>query len=280
MRALITGVTGQLGFDIVRVLREQGEECIGVGLEDFDITDLAQTATFIKSYSPSIVVHCSAYTLVDKAETEIQLCQKINIEGTENIAMVCQELDIPMMYFSTDYVFSGQGEQPYNIDDQVGPINIYGDSKYKGELVVKNLLKKFFIIRTSWVFGRNGNNFIKTILRLSETRDTINIVSDQIGSPTYTYDLAKLVSEMMRTDRYGIYHATNEGFCSWAEFAEKVFSIAGKQITIKYIFTEDYPTSAARPKNSRLSKESLVKNGFDLLPSWENAVERFLEEIH
>lgn len=280
MRILVTGVGGQLGYDVIQELTRREMECKGVDLEDFDISNEEDTKSFILSYRPDAVIHCSAYTAVDKAEDNRELCSAINAKGSKNIAKACREIDATMLYVSTDYVFPGAGESFFETDDTTGPLNVYGQTKLDGELFVKEVLDKYFVVRTSWVFGANGDNFIKTMLKLSETRDEINVVSDQIGSPTYTTDLATLLCDMIVTDQYGTYHATNEGICSWAEFAEEVFRIAGRNTKVNYVITEVYPTRAIRPKNSRLSKRSLDKSEFKRLPEWQDAVERYLVRLN
>ena len=226
------------------------------------------------------MIHCAAYTAVDAAEDNEDLCRKVNAEGTRNIAEVCRKLDIKMMYFSTDYVFNGQGERPWEPDDPREPLNVYGQTKYEGELAVQELLEKYFIVRIAWVFGVNGKNFIKTMLRLGKERGAVSVVDDQIGSPTYTYDLARLVVDMIQTDRYGIYHATNEGLCSWYEFACQIFKAAGmNQVKVTPVDSTAFPAKAKRPHNSRMDKSKLAENGFEPLPSWKDALERYLKEI-
>lgn len=279
MKVLVTGVGGQLGYDVMRELHKRGIDCCGADRAEFDITDYNATYKFITAYAPDAVIHCSAYTAVDKAEDEPELCRTVNAGGTENIAKVCQEIDAKMLYISTDYVFPGNGEAFYNVDDSTAPQNVYGQTKLEGELAVQKLVQKYFIVRISWVFGINGNNFIKTMLRLAETHKELGVVADQIGSPTYTADLAVLLVDMVQTGKYGTYHATNEGVCSWADFAEKIFATAGVEVKVNRIVSEAYPTKAKRPKNSRLSKAKLVQQGFGLLPSWQNAVERYIKEV-
>ncbi len=279
MKVLVTGVGGQLGYDVMRELHKRGIDCCGADRVEFDITDYNATHKFITAYAPDAVIHCSAYTAVDKAEDEPELCRTVNAGGTENIAKACQEIDAKMLYISTDYVFPGNGEAFYNVDDSTAPQNVYGQTKLEGELAVQKLVQKYFIVRISWVFGINGNNFIKTMLRLAETHKELGVVADQIGSPTYTADLAVLLVDMMQTDKYGTYHATNEGVCSWADFAEKIFATAGVEVKVNRIVSEAYPTKAKRPKNSRLSKAKLVQQGFGLLPSWQNAVKRYIKEV-
>ncbi|MDD4564569.1 MAG: dTDP-4-dehydrorhamnose reductase [Eubacteriales bacterium] len=277
MKILVTGVDGQLGYDVVKELNRRKIECLGVDISDFDIKDEKASHKFIVNYLPDAVIHCAAYTAVDKAEDNPDLCRAVNSEGPGNIAKACKEAEAKMVYISTDYVFPGDGNGYYETDDLTGPLNVYGKTKLDGELAVKAILDHYFIVRTSWVFGVNGNNFIKTMLKLTEARNEISVVSDQIGSPTYTADLAPLLCDMVVTDKYGTYHATNEGICSWAELAEEVFKTANRHTKVNHITTEEYPTKAIRPKNSRLSKKSLDEAGFKRLPEWKNAINRYLE---
>ena len=279
MKILVTGVNGQLGCDVVKVLNERKIMCQGVDINDFDITDFEATNAYIKAYAPTAVIHCAAFTAVDKAEDEAKLCTKINVEGTKNIAQACKGIDAKMLYISTDYIFGGDGETAFEINDKPNPQSIYGETKLNGELEVKKLLDKYFIVRISWVFGKNGNNFVKTMLRLGKERDELSVVSDQIGSPTYTADLALLLCDMISTEKYGTYHATNEGYCSWADFAKEIFKQAGLSTKVNYITADQYPAKAKRPTNSRLSKSSLDQNGFARLPDWEDALKRYLNEI-
>lgn len=280
MKVLVTGVKGQLGHDVVKHLTARGIENIGADLEEFDITDAEATERFIKNYGPDVVVHCSAYTAVDAAEDNMELCRKINVEGPRNIAKVCKDLDAKMMYFSTDYVFPGDGEEFYEVDSATGPKGQYGATKLDGEEAVKELLTKYFTLRISWVFGINGKNFIKTMLRLGKERDAVTVVCDQIGSPTYTDDLAVLVCDMIETEKYGTYHATNEGIVSWADFTEEIFAQAGiTNCKVNRCTTEEYGAKAARPKNSRMSKKSLDDAGFHRLPTWQDALHRYLVEL-
>jgi dTDP-4-dehydrorhamnose reductase len=276
MRVLVTGADGQLGYDMVKRLNENSIECLGTSLNELDITNEAQTNKVITNYNPDVVIHCAAYTAVDKAENERELCYNVNVLGTKYVASACKDIDAKMVYISTDYVFDGKGNQPFEVTDQPNPINYYGKTKYKGELEVQKLLNKYFIIRISWVFGKNGNNFVKTMLRLAKERNEISVVADQIGSPTYTYDLTRLIVDMIQTEKYGIYHATNEGYCSWYEFASEIFRQAGLEVKVKPIKTEDYITKAKRPKNSRLSKRKLVQQGFSTLNEWERALCEFI----
>ncbi len=274
----MTGVKGQLGLDVCKELDKRHIENQGIDKDDCDITDETAVLNYIKSYAPDIVVHCAAYTAVDRAEDEKEICFNVNVKGTEYIARVCKEIDAKMVYISTDYVFEGVGETAYEVDDKAAPDNTYGITKYQGEEEVRKILNKYFIIRISWVFGINGNNFINTMMKLGESRNELNIVADQIGSPTFTYDAASLICDMIATDKYGIYHATNEGYCSWADFAEYIFSVTGQKVLVHHIKSEEYPTKASRPKNSRLSKASLDKAGFKRLPDWKNAVKRYIDE--
>lgn len=279
MRILVTGVKGQLGYDVMNELAKRGHTGIGVDVEEMDITDAAKVEQVIKASDVEAVIHCAAYTAVDAAEDNVELCHKINAEGTENIAKVCKELDLKMIYISTDYVFNGEGTRPWEPDDEREPLNVYGQAKYEGELAVEKYLEKYYIVRIAWVFGVNGKNFIKTMLNLSETHDELSVVNDQIGSPTYTYDLAKLLVDMVETDKYGRYHATNEGLCTWYEFATEIFRQAGKEITVHPVTSEQFPSKAKRPHNSRMSKDKLEANGFDRLPTWQDALNRYLKTI-
>ena len=279
MRVLVTGVSGQLGYDVARVLAQRGIEYRGTSSKELDITDRAVVEHLMQSYRPDAVIHCAAYTKVDLAEDEPERCWAVNADGTRNLAAACREIGAKMLYISTDYVFPGTGEQFRRTDDPVSPVNTYGRSKLAGELAVQSLLETYFIVRISWVFGKNGNNFVKTMLRLAETRTELTVVCDQIGSPTYTADLAPLLCDMVQTERYGIYHATNGGTCAWSEFAETIFELADKQVTVYPIPTSAYPTRAVRPLNSRMSKECLHSNGFQELPEWKNALARYLKEI-
>ncbi len=279
MKVLVTGVKGQLGFDIVKACQEANIEAIGVDIEQMDITDYEAVCKVIKKSEVDAVIHCSAYTAVDKAEEDVDTCNRVNIEGTRNIALVCQELNLKMMYFSTDYVFDGQGQRPWQVDDAASPINVYGQSKYLGEQEVRNLIEKHFIIRISWVFGINGNNFVKTMLRLGDDRDEINVVDDQFGAPTYTYDLARLAVDMIQSDKYGTYHATNEGDISWYEFAKEIFAQAGVEVKVNPVSSTQFKSAAKRPSNSRMDKSRLDQAGFKRLPSWQDALKRYLIEL-
>ena len=278
MKVLVTGVKGQLGHDVVNELEKRGHTAIGVDIDEMDITDAASVEHVIKDAAPDAVIHCAAYTAVDAAEDNEDLCRRVNAGGTANIARVCKELDCKLMYISTDYVFNGQGTRPWEPDDERQPLNVYGQTKYEGELAVEQLAK-YFIVRIAWVFGVNGKNFIKTMLNLGKTRDTLTVVCDQIGSPTYTYDLARLLVDMIETDRYGRYHATNEGLCSWHEFAVEIFRQAGMNVNVLPVTSDQYPAKAKRPANSRMDKSKLDAAGFERLPSWQDALGRYLKEL-
>lgn len=279
MKILVTGVKGQLGYDVIKVLKARNIECLGTDLEDFDITDAEAVSKYIGAYCPDAVIHCSAYTAVDKAEDNAELCRAVNTDGPRNIAKACKAIDAKMMYLSTDYVFPGTGETAYEVDDLKGPQSIYGSTKLGGEEAVKELLDRYFIIRISWVFGKNGSNFIKTMLQIGKEHDVVNVVCDQIGSPTYTADLAPLLCDMVVTEKYGTYHATNEGYCSWADFATEIFRLAEYKTKVNFIPTSQYPAKAKRPLNSRMSKKSLDDAGFHRLPAWRDALKRYLLEI-
>lgn len=293
MKVLVTGVKGQLGYDVVNELEKQNIEAVGVDIEEMDITDSASVNKVIKEVNPDAVIHCAAWTAVDAAEDEDkkEKVKLVNVDGTQNIANVCKELDIKMMYISTDYVFNGEGTEPWQPDcKDYAPQNVYGQTKLDGELAVANTLDKYFIVRIAWVFGKNGNNFIKTMLKVGKNHDQLKVVSDQIGTPTYTFDLAKLLVSMIVTDKYGYYHATNEGgYISWWDFTKEIFKQATemgydryseKNITVTPVSTAEYGVSKAkRPFNSRLDKSKLVENGFTPLPTWQDAVSRYLKEF-
>jgi dTDP-4-dehydrorhamnose reductase len=302
MKVLVTGVGGQLGHDVMNELAKRGYEGVGSdiapaysGVADgsavttmpyvpMDITNAAAVAETIKSVKPDVIVHCAAWTAVDLAEDEDKKAKvfAINAEGTENIARVAKEIDAKMVYISTDYVFDGQGTSPWKPDcKDYKPLNVYGESKLKGELAVSGTLEKYFIVRIAWVFGLNGKNFIKTMLKVGESHDTVRVVYDQIGTPTYTLDLSRLLVDMIETDKYGYYHATNEGgFISWYEFTKEIYKQAGLPTKVLPVTTAEYGLSkAARPFNSRLDKSKLVEAGFKPLPTWQDALARYLKEI-
>jgi len=279
MKILVTGYNGQLGYDVVLEGNKRGFQMIGTGSKDLDIRDEARVKEFVLEYKPEVIVHCAAYTAVDNAEDDQETCWDVNLNGTKYLAEAAKDIDAKFIYISTDYVFNGEGTEPFTEKDQAAPIGYYGLTKYEGEKIVQEVLDKYYIVRISWVFGINGNNFIKTMLRLAEMRNELNVVGDQYGSPTYTYDLAKLLIDMAAAEKYGIYHVSNEGFCNWAEFASEIFRVAEKEVKVNSITTDQYPTKAKRPKNSRMSKQKLVENGFNPLPSWQDALVRYVQEL-
>ena len=285
MRVLVTGAKGQLGSDLLCELSKRNIESVGIDIDDLDITDAAATKRVIEKINNDAkidaIIHCAAYTAVDAAEDNEALVTKINAEGTKNIAEVAKTLDVAMMYISTDYVFDGEGERPWEPDDKRAPLNVYGMAKYKGELYVEELLKKYFIVRISWVFGLHGNNFIKTMIRLGKERGAVSVVNDQIGSPTYTPDLSRLLADMIVTDKYGRYHATNEGLCSWYDFAVEIFKLKQTKLDVAVtpVSSDAFPVKAKRPHNSRMDKSKLTENGFELLPPWQDALGRYLLEL-
>lgn len=279
MKVLVTGVTGQLGYDVARELEKRHIEYKGTGSREMDISDAEAVKRVITEYYPDAIIHCAAYTAVDKAEDDYGRAMDVNAKGTLAIAKAAKEIDAKMLYISTDYVFNGQGTEPFTVDAATAPLNVYGLTKLFGEEAVQLELSKYFIVRISWVFGKNGNNFIKTMLRLGQTHEELTVVSDQWGSPTYTADLAPLLCDMISMDAYGIYHATNEGITNWAEFAAYIMEQAHLSCKVRPIPSSDYPTRAVRPLNSRLDKSSLDKAGFRRLPDWKDALRRYLKEI-
>lgn len=279
MKILVTGITGQLGHDVMKELAARGHEAIGASRKEFSLTDFDAARAFLEQAKPDAIIHCAAYTAVDKAEDEKDQCMIVNGGATRNLATIARDLGAKFVYISTDYVFPGTGEQAYDVDAPKGPTNAYGLSKLAGEEAVQELLEKYFIVRISWVFGVNGKNFIKTMLKLAETYNALTVVDDQIGSPTYTADLARLLVDMVESDKYGVYHATNEGFCSWTDFAKEIFRQAGKDVTVTPVPSSAYPTKATRPKNSRMSKAALDAAGFCRLPTWQDALSRYLKEL-
>lgn len=284
MKALVTGVKGQLGFDVVNELKNRGHDAVGVDIEEMDITDPESVSRVIGEAAPDVVIHCAAWTAVDAAEDpeNIAKVRAVNAGGTRNIAQVCKKLNCKMMYISTDYVFNGQGTQPWQPDcKDYAPLNVYGQTKLEGELAVANTLEKYFIVRIAWVFGKNGSNFIKTMLNVGKKHDTVRVVSDQIGTPTYTLDLARLLVDMAESEKYGYYHATNEGgYISWYDFTCEIYKQAGYATRVVPVTTAEYGLSkAARPFNSRLDKSKLAENGFQPLPAWQDALQRYLKEI-
>lgn len=302
MKVLVTGVNGQLGHDVMNELNKRGHEGIGSDLKpvysgmadgsavtkmpyiSMDITDKEKVKKVIDEINPDVVIHCAAWTAVDMAEDDdkVDAVRRVNADGTRNIAEACKTVDAKMLYLSTDYVFDGQGTTPWKPDDKnYRPLNVYGKTKLEGELVVAETLRRYFIVRIAWVFGKNGNNFVKTMLKVGKTHDTLRVVNDQVGTPTYTYDLARLLVDMVETDKYGYYHATNEGgYISWYDFACEIFRQAGYTTKVIPVTTEEYGLSKAkRPFNSRLDKSKLIENGFTPLPDWKNALRRYLKEI-
>lgn len=279
MKVLVTGVTGQLGYDVARELEKRHIEYKGTGSREMDISDAEAVKRVITEYHPDAIIHCAAYTAVDKAEDDYGRAMDVNAKGTLAIAKAAKEIDAKMLYISTDYVFNGQGTEPFTVDAATAPLNVYGLTKLFGEEAVQLELSKYFIVRISWVFGKNGNNFIKTMLRLGQTHEELTVVSDQWGSPTYTADLAPFLCDMISMDAYGIYHATNEGITNWAEFAAYIMEQAHLSCKVRPIPSSDYPTRAVRPLNSRLDKSSLDKAGFRRLPDWKDALRRYLKEI-
>lgn len=302
MKILVTGVNGQLGHDVVNELIARGHEGIGSGSSaayhgvadgsaaavgpyvQMDITDEKAVQAVMEKIRPDAVIHCAAWTAVDAAEDQENQAKvyAVNVLGTKNIAQFCKELDAKMLYISTDYVFNGQGTEPWKADCQTfDPLNVYGKSKLEGELAVKELLEKYFIVRIAWVFGLNGNNFVKTMLKVGKTHDVLRVVNDQIGTPTYTVDLARLLVDMLETEKYGTYHATNEGgYISWYDFAREIFHQAGYSTKVIPVTTEEYGLSKAkRPFNSHLDKSKLEEMGFKPLPDWKDAVGRYLKEL-
>lgn len=279
MRVLVTGVRGQLGHDVMNELEKRGYEGIGVDVQEMDITDSDAVERVMREAHADKVVHCAAWTAVDAAEDQVELCRRVNALGTENIAKMCKELDLPMIYLSTDYVFDGEGTRPWEPDDPVtAPLNVYGQTKYEGEQAVEKYLDKYYIVRIAWVFGVNGKNFIKTMLNLGKTHDTLTVVNDQIGTPTYTYDLAKLLVDMLEKEEYGKYHVTNEGgYISWYDFAKEIFAQAGMEVKVVPVSAEEYKAKAKRPSNSRMEKKKLDEHGFERLPAWQDALARYLE---
>ena len=284
MRYLITGYKGQLGFDLTRELDKRGEKDYkAVDIDEMDITNREEVMKVVKDYNPDVIIHCAAWTAVDKAEDMEDKVRLVNVEGTKNIVDASIDIDATMIYMSTDYVFDGTKEGYYTEEDKVNPKSVYGLTKFEGEEEVRRN-PKHFITRISWVFGINGNNFIKTMLKLSENHDELNVVGDQVGSPTYTVDLSKVLIDMANTDKYGTYHVNNNGYCSWAEFADYIFKSNDKDVKVNYVTTEEYleltnAKQAYRPRNSKLSKEKLVEAGFDMLPDWQDATDRYCKEL-
>ena len=279
MKVLETGYAGQLGWDTVRLLEERGIECRGVDVQDFDLNDAGAVREYVRAYHPTAIVHCAAYTNVDKAESEPEHCAAVNGMGTMNVARAALGVGAKVVFISTDYVFPGTGTEPWKEDDRYGPLNVYGMSKVQGEDAVRSLTTRYFILRTSWVFGKNGRNFVRTMMRLGNEKKEIRVVNDQIGSPTYTKDLARVICDMLPTEKYGIYHVRNEGFLSWYDFARMIMDKAGLPCRVLPVSSAEYPTAAWRPLNSRLDGSKLVEAGFGPMPTVEDALERYLQEL-
>ena len=284
MKVLVTGSKGQLGYDVIKELCSRRHEALGFDLPELDITDEVAVQAVFDRVKPDAVIHCAAWTAVDAAEESGNIAKvfAVNEGGTRNLAAACKRTGAKLLYLSTDYVFDGQGSAPWGADEtRFAPLNEYGKSKLAGENAVRELLQAYFIVRIAWVFGKNGNNFVKTMLRLSESHDTLRVVCDQVGTPTYTPDLARLLVDMIETDKYGVYHATNEGgFLSWYDFASAIMQEAGKHTKVIPVTTAEYGLSkASRPFNSRLDKSKLKENGFEPLPDWRDALKRYLKEI-
>ena len=285
MKILVTGIKGQLGYDCVRELNKRGYNNVcGIDIEDLDITDESAVYKFITEYNPDVVMHNAAWTAVDKAEQMPEKVYQVNALGPKYIAEACKEVNAKMVYISTDYVFDGKGESQFEVDDPKNGLSVYGKTKSQGEDFVISTISNYFIVRISWAFGYNGNNFVKTMLKLGSRMSEINVVCDQIGSVTYTYDLSKLLCDMIETDKYGIYHATNEGMISWADFATEIMKQANLACKVNHVTTEEYkrlvPNQADRPLNSRMSKKSLDNAGFNRLPDWKDALSRYLKELN
>jgi dTDP-4-dehydrorhamnose reductase/dTDP-4-dehydrorhamnose 3,5-epimerase len=279
IKFMVTGVNGQLGHDVMIQLKEMDYDVIAPRRDEFDLTNEEQVNEYIIREKPDVIIHCAAYTAVDKAEDEKDLCYLVNLEGTRAVAEAAKEIKAKVVYVSTDYVFDGLGQEAYTEEKETSPVNYYGYTKEQGERIVRELIDKHFIVRTSWVYGLNGNNFVRTMIKLAESRNEINVVSDQIGAPTYTKDLAEYIVKLVQTNSYGTYHGVNEGYCSWYEFAKSIFAKTGIEMKVNPVSTEDYPTKAKRPFNSRLSKENTTKAVLDRMPHWEDALTRFIEEL-
>ena len=279
MKVLVTGVNGQLGWDVVRLLERRGIPCRGVDVQDFDLLDGPAALECVREYGPDVVVHCAAYTAVDKAESEPEKCAAVNGDGTLNMVRAALSVGAKMVYISTDYVFSGEGEEPWAEDAPYEPKNVYGLSKVQGEIAVRSLMKRYFLIRTSWVYGVHGKNFVRTMLRLGRENSEVRVVADQIGSPTYSADLARVICDLIPTEKYGIYHVTNEGYISWARFAEMIMAGRNLPCRVVPVTTAEYAAAARRPLNSRLSKEKLRESGVAPMPSVADALERYLREL-
>lgn len=278
MNVIVTGSRGQLGRDVCAALLQNGHAVYGLDLPDVDITDARQVRRFFDAYAPDAAIHCAAFTSVDRAQSDPDTCARVNVDGTRNIAEAAQAHGAKLVYISSDYVYGGCGTEAMTETYAPRPVNVYGKTKYEGELQAK-CCSRLFVVRTSWVFGLHGDNFVKTILCLSETQDVLRVVCDQIGSPTFTEDLAELLCAMIETDRYGVYNASNEGFCSWHEFAEEILRLAGRKVCVWPVLSAEYASAACRPLNSRMSKQKLTDAGFARLPQWKDALVRCLRRM-
>ncbi|MBQ3150561.1 MAG: dTDP-4-dehydrorhamnose reductase [Clostridia bacterium] len=279
MKIIVTGAKGQLGSDVCDALTSRGHIAVPTDIDKLDITNGSSVMSFFESHIPDAVIHCAAYTAVDKAETEKDICTLVNEKGTENVAIAASRYNAKMICISTDYIYGSDSSSPLEITQNANPLNHYGLTKYNAEKLAAKHCDKLFIVRTSWVFGNNGANFVKTMLRLGKEKNELHVVCDQVGSPTYSYDLAELLCDMIVTDRYGTYNATNEGFCSWYDFAVRIFELSDLTVNVTPVTSDEYASIAVRPKNSRLSKASLDASGFCRLPSWEDALSRFLSAL-
>ena len=286
MKYLITGVSGQLGYDVKRDLLGRGvseNDISSPRTAEMDITDRQAVENYVENFRPDVIIHCAAYTNVDGAESDPEVCQKVNVEGTKHLVEAAKQVNAKLIYISTDYVFNGESSEPYEVESQADPQSVYGATKYEGELAVQSYFKHF-IVRISWVFGINGHNFVKTMIKVSKGREVVSVVDDQIGSPTYTVDLAKFLIDLSKSDKYGTYHATNEGFCSWADFTEEIYRLSGITTKVNHVSTDEYIKIAGRPQAkrphySKLSKKVLEENGFTRLPSWQDATRRYIAEL-
>ena len=279
MKVLVTGYNGQLGWDVIRLLEQRGVPCRGVDIEDFDLTDGAAVRAYVEDYQPDVIVHCAAYTAVDKAESQPEVCAAVNGDGTMNMVRAALAVGAKLVYISTDYVFSGEGDEPWTEESPYNPRNVYGLSKLQGEMAVRAMMKRYFLLRTSWVFGLYGRNFVRTMIQLGRERPEVRVVDDQIGAPTYTADLARVICDLIPTEKYGIYHVCNEGAMSWAKFADMIMDKKGLRCRVIPVTTEEYPTPARRPHNSRMSMEKLKQSGIAPMPAIEDALDRYLLEM-
>jgi len=279
MLVLVTGVNGQLGYDVVKELTAKGHEAVGVGRSELDITDESAVSSYVQNLSPEAIIHCAAYTNVDAAETDQEGAYKVNALGTKYLAEAAKFVGAKLAYVSTDYVFEGAGTEPYEVNHPTEPLGVYGETKLVGEKFLQETLEKYFIVRTAWVYGINGNNFVKTMLKLGQDRKELGVVYDQVGSPTYTVDLAKFLVELIDSEKYGVYHASNEGVCSWHEFAVEIFKQSGMDVKVNPLTSEEFPRPAARPKYSVLSKKKIEEEGFTPLRDWKEALKEYLKEL-